>query len=91
VPESCVYNVGRGRIVRRCLLLLDGSCAVRVEPHRDPDRGFGFISRDNGDDVFVRVSVLKVGARAALPKARASSSISPTGAKVTKAPNVRVL
>jgi cold shock protein len=28
----------------------------------DNDRGFGFISREGGDDVFVHVSNLRVGA-----------------------------
>ena len=39
----------------------------------DNDRGFGFISREGGDDVFVHVSNLRVGSRP-WPKARPSSS-----------------
>jgi CspA family cold shock protein len=54
----------------------------------DNDRGFGFISREGGDDVFVHVSNLQAGATTLAEGQTVEFEIGP-GRKSDEAKNVR--
>ena len=54
----------------------------------DPDRGFGFLSRDGGDDVFVHVSNLQAGSTTLTEGQTVEFEIGP-GRKSDEAKNVR--
>lgn len=54
----------------------------------DPDRGFGFISRDSGDDVFVHVSNLQVSGTTLTVGQAVEFDLGP-GRKSEEAKNVR--
>lgn len=54
----------------------------------DPDRGFGFISRDGGDDVFVHVSNLQVSGTTLAEGQTVEFDLGP-GRKSEEAKNVR--
>ncbi len=56
----------------------------------DNDRGFGFISRDGGDDVFVHVSNLQPGT-ATLAEGQAVEFEVGPGRKSEEAKNVRAI
>ena len=56
----------------------------------DSDRGFGFISRDGGDDVFVHVSNLQAGGTTLTEGQAVEFEIGP-GRKSDEAKNVRAL
>ena len=55
----------------------------------DADRGFGFISRDGGNDVFVHVSNIQVGEAATLTEGQAVEFEIGPGRKSDEAKNVR--
>ena len=55
----------------------------------DHDRGFGFISRDRGDDVFVHVSNLLADARATIADGQAVEFDIGPGRRGDEARNVR--
>lgn len=55
----------------------------------DPSRGFGFISRDKGDDLFVHVSNLHPDANGSLADGQAVEFEVGTGRKGDEARNVR--
>jgi len=55
------------------------------------DRGFGFISRDNGDDVFVHVSNIQGGGSNTLTEGEAVEFELGPGRKGDEARNVRAL
>jgi superfamily II DNA/RNA helicase/cold shock CspA family protein len=57
----------------------------------DEGRGFGFISRDGGEDVFVHVSNLQPGGPAALVEGQAVEFEIGPGRKSDEAKNVRVI
>jgi CspA family cold shock protein len=54
----------------------------------DHDRGFGFISREGGDDVFVHVSNLQAGATTLAEGETVEFEVGP-GRKSEEAKNVR--
>ena len=54
----------------------------------DADRGFGFISRDGGEDVFVHVSNLTAGSTALVEGQTVEFELGP-GRKSEEAKNVR--
>ena len=54
----------------------------------DPDRGFGFISRESGDDVFVHVSNLQVSGTTLTVGQTVEFELGP-GRKSDEAKNVR--
>jgi CspA family cold shock protein len=54
----------------------------------DPDRGFGFISREGGEDVFVHVSNLQVSGTSLTEGQTVEFEIGP-GRKSDEAKNVR--
>lgn len=54
----------------------------------DPDRGFGFISRDGGDDVFVHASNLQVAGTTLTEGQTVEFDVGP-GRKSEEAKNVR--
>jgi CspA family cold shock protein len=54
----------------------------------DNDRGFGFISREGGDDVFVHVSNLQAGATTLVEGETVEFEVGP-GRKSEEAKNVR--
>jgi len=54
----------------------------------DPDRGFGFISREGGDDVFVHVSNLQVSGTTLSEGQTVEFELGP-GRKSEEAKNVR--
>jgi CspA family cold shock protein len=55
----------------------------------DQDRGFGFISRDGGDDVFVHVSNLAPGGLTTLTQGQSVEFEIGPGRKSEEARNVR--
>lgn len=55
----------------------------------DADRGFGFISRDGGNDVFVHVSNIQVGEAATLTEGQDVEFEIGPGRKSDEAKNVR--
>jgi cold shock protein len=57
----------------------------------DEGRGFGFISRDSGEDVFVHVSNLQPGGPTALVEGQAVEFDIGPGRKCDEAKNVRVI
>jgi cold shock protein len=57
----------------------------------DRDRGFGFISRDGGDDVFVHVSNLQGDGEQALAEGQAVEFDIGPGRKSEEARNVRAI
>ena len=57
----------------------------------DEGRGFGFISRDSGEDVFVHVSNLQPGGPTALVEGQAVEFEIGPGRKSDEAKNVRVI
>jgi cold shock protein len=56
----------------------------------DPDRGFGFISRDSGDDVFVHVSNLQISGTTLTEGQTVEFDLGP-GRKSEEAKNVRAV
>jgi CspA family cold shock protein len=56
----------------------------------DPDRGFGFISRDGGDDVFVHVSNLQATGTTLTEGQTVEFDVGP-GRKSEEAKNVRAI
>lgn len=56
----------------------------------DADRGFGFISREGGEDVFVHVSNVTVGATALAEGQAVEFELGP-GRKSEEAKNVRLV
>ena len=57
----------------------------------DPDRGFGFISRDGGDDVFVHVSNLQGDGAATLAEGQLVEFEIGPGRKGDEARNVHAV
>ena len=55
------------------------------------DKGFGFIARENGDDVFVHFSAINADGRKSLLEGQQVSFEVETGQKGPKANNVTVI